>query len=394
MGKVVRLTLRIPQAMPLADYNALSAEINEAVLGVMASGSYILGREVSSFEEEFSQWLNGGHVVGVGSGTDALEIALRACGVGRGDLVFTAPLTAAATIVAIQRCGAVPFLVDVSGLDMLLDPDALESAVRLVKRSRKYSSLRPAAVVPVHLYGLPANMEEIMAIAGSHDLRVVEDCAQAHGASVRFGGRWRMVGTIGDAAAFSFYPTKNLGGIGDAGAAVFRRRPDAAKARSIRQYGWDANRISRREGLNSRLDELQAAILRVKLRHLERLNALRCALAAVYDTILTPCDYLQCPPVISGRRSVYHQYVIRVKSRDDVAKKLKATGIGTAIHYPCPLHLQPAFRDTVLFKEQGLPVAEELCDTVLSLPMFPALTVKQSESVARSIIRICGKSGL
>ncbi|MCX7010866.1 MAG: DegT/DnrJ/EryC1/StrS family aminotransferase, partial [Kiritimatiellaeota bacterium] len=268
----------ILQTDPRAEYLACQQEIDGAIRRMLERGRYILGEEVREFETEFATYLGAQHAVGVASGTDALHLALRACGVGAGAEVITAAHTAVATVVAIEQCGATPVLVDVDDQTYTLAPDSLSGA--LTPRTR--------AIVPVHLYGQPADMAAIMAFARAHHLLVIEDCAQAHGAACRLGAEamWRRVGTLGDAAAFSFYPTKNLGAIGDGGCVVTNRVDVAEQVRLLREYGWRERYVSSERGWNSRLDELQAAILRVKLRQLDRWNDARRELAAFYDRVL------------------------------------------------------------------------------------------------------------
>ena len=354
---------------PIAEYRAHEKEILAAMKRVADSGHYILGPEVTAFEKEFAAELGAAHAIGVANGTDALVLALRALGIGAGDTVITVSHTAVATVAAIELAGATPLLVDIEPNSFTLDVNKLADTMK------QNSSHKIKAVIPVHLYGHPADMNAILEIARQHDLRVVEDCAQAHGATI--GGQ--CVGTFGDAAEFSFYPTKNLGAIGDGGAVVCNDSQVAQRVRELRQYGWRERYISATAGMNSRLDELQAAILRVKLPHLKRDNARRRALAACWSSrfSLSPDTLkreLQLPSVRAGCEHVFHQYVIRSPRRDALAEFLKARGVPTAIHYPQPVHTQPAYAGRIAIGVGGLAESERACREVLSLPMHAYLT--------------------
>ena len=351
--------------LPKADYLAHKAEIDEAIARTLDSGWYILGQEVSGFEREFAEFLGVSRVLGVASGTDALELALRACDLSTGDAVATVSHTAVATVAAIERAGLTPLLVDIDPVTYTMDPARLEEAIR------GCTDLRVRAVLPVHLYGHPANMPAIMEIARRHGLYVIEDCAQSHGA--RLDGR--TTGTWGDLAAFSFYPTKNLGAIGDGGAVATDRADLAERVDLLRQYGWrDQPRyVSQVPGINSRLDEIQAAILRVKLRHLEADNRRRRQLASLYSDGLASTS-LTAPAVREGAEHVFHLYVIRSGNRDGLMAYLKEKGIPTAIHYPAPVHLQPAYEGRIAVGKGGLGETERACREILSLPLHPHLT--------------------
>ena len=364
----------IPQTSPGANYRAHQTEIDDAVARVLQSGTYILGKEVSAFEKEFSAYLGAQHGIGVGSGTDALHISLRVCGIEAGDMVATTSLTASATAAAIEMAGAVPVFVDVDSRTGLLDPDCLERAIK------RAGSQRLKAIVPVHLYGYPGDMEAIMALANRYGLMVIEDCAQSHGASIDL----RKTGTWGHMAAFSFYPTKNLGGIGDGGAIITNDRTLAEKARLLREYGWRDRYVSERAGFNSRLDELQAAILRVKLRYLDHENKRRREVAALYAHALSGSSLETIRPNIRVQH-VYHQYVVMCDRRHDLLVFLKEQGVGALIHYPVPLHRQPAYRTQRLPQGETLANSENLCRRVLSLPMFPELTNEQVDKVIQVI---------
>ncbi|MDW8098929.1 MAG: DegT/DnrJ/EryC1/StrS family aminotransferase [Anaerolineae bacterium] len=353
-----------------AQYLSIKAEVDAAVARVLDSGWYILGEEVTAFEREFATYCGAVDCVGVGSGTEALHLALLACGVGPGDEVITVSHTAVATVAAITLTGARPVLVDVDAETYTMDPTALEAAITPHTR----------AIIPVHLYGHPADLDPILEIARRAGAWVIEDCAQAHGATYR----GRSVGTWGDLGCFSFYPTKNLGALGDGGAVVGRDPKLIERVRLLREYGWTAQTrfVSQVKGLNSRLDELQAAILRVKLRYLDSWNEARRTLAARYQAWL-PSSVVK-PVERSGCRHVYHLYVVRVPGRDRVRVRLQKRGIGTGIHYPVPIHLQPAYRD-IAPPAGSLSCTERLAGEILSLPMSPMLTEEQVAEVAEAV---------
>lgn len=358
-------TITIPQANPGAGYRALKAEIDAAVARALESGWYILGQEGKAFEAEFSAWLGAGTTVGCGNGTDAIALALRGLGIGPGATVATVSHTAVATVAAIEMVGATPLLIDIDPTHYTLDPTALEAAL-----ARPPSGLPPVrAVVAVHLYGQAADLDAIGALCRRHDLALIEDCAQAHGAL------WhgRKVGTFGDAATFSFYPTKNMGALGDGGAVVLRDPARAGEVAALRQYGWHRHYISDAAGVNSRLDELQAAILRVKLRHLDAQNARRRAIAGRYDLALER-SALRRPVSRPGAEHVYHLYVVRSADRDATQARLREAGIGSGIHYPAPVHRQPAYDGRIAIGPTGLGETERAAREVLSLPLFPELT--------------------
>ena len=362
----------IPQTDPRASYLAHKAGIDAAIQRVLDSGWYILGKEVEAFERAFAAYVGVSHAIGVANGTDALELALRACGVGPGDLVFTVSHTAVATVAAIELVGATPVLVDIDPATYTLDPNCLETALAGPPAGT------PKAVIPVHLYGQPADMPAILELARRYGLYVIEDCAQSHGASLA----GRMTGSWGDIAAFSFYPTKNLGALGDGGMVVTGDPKLAERTRSLQQYGWRQRYISEIPGCNSRLDELQAAILRVKFEHLEAENTRRGVLAARYTTALTDSG-LTLPTCREGARHVYHQYVVRSPRRDALQAHLRAQGIGTLVHYPRAVHQQPAYEGRVPIAG-SLPHSERAAAEVLSLPIYPELTDEQMDLVAEA----------
>ncbi|MDX6559898.1 MAG: hypothetical protein QOF72_2947 [Blastocatellia bacterium] len=365
--------LTIPQCDPRANYLSYKDEIDHAIASVLESGRYILGRELSAFEEEFGAYIGVPYAIGVANGTDALHLALRACGIGRGDFVITVSHTAVATVAAIELAGAIPVLVDIDSRSFTLDPKSLEQAIQRLPLERI------KAIVPVHIYGHPSDLSAILAIAKKYGLIVVEDCAQSHGAVLE-GNR---TGSIGHLAAFSFYPTKNLGGIGDGGMVVTGDREMADRVRLLREYGWRERYISYSWGTNSRLDEMQAAILRVKLKYLEQNNHRRQSIAERYNSNLAATG-LNLPQTSRGATHVYHQYVVRTENRNDLKDFLAARGVGTLIHYPVPVHKQPAYVST-LSAVIALEQTEAISAQILSLPIYPELTNAQIDKVCEDI---------
>ena len=361
----------ILSADPKAAYLLHADEIRAAIDRVLAGGRYILGPEVEAFEREFAAYHGGGHAIGVANGTEALELALRAVGVGPGDLVATVANTASATVAAIQQIGARAVFVEIDAATMVMSPAAL--ATVLAAHAGKVK-----AVVPVHLYGHPAAMPAIVDVAGRHGAKVVEDCAQAHGAAIA----GRKTGTWSEAAAYSFYPTKNLGALGDGGAGFTRDADLAARVQLLRQYGWRTRYVSDIPGRNSRLDELQAAILRVKLRHLEAENAVRRALAARYLKNL-PGGSLQLPATAPGAEPVWHQFAVCSSRRDALQAHLASRDIHCGVLYPLPIYRQPAYADRTV----QLAETERACSEVLCLPVHPALTTGDVDRVGEEILR-------
>lgn len=372
--------------VPIVDLRAahaeLQAELEAAALDVLRSGWYVLGPQVDAFEAEFAAWLGlpSGSAAGVASGTDALVLALRACDVGEGAEVIVPSHTAVATAAAVELAGARPIFADIRPDTFTLDPDSVAAAF----------SPRTRAVIPVHLYGQPApDIDALGALAHEHGARLIEDCAQAHGARLlNPQGMDRPVGTIGDIACFSFYPTKNLGAAGDGGMVVSRDPALAERVRLLRQYGWSTRYVSDVPGLNSRLDELQAAMLRVKLRHLDAWTRRRRQLASRYDELLA--NTCVTPPIQApGATHVYHLYVVRTLQRSALQAHLTAHGIATAIHYPVPIHLQPAYRHVTPACTAGqaspLLETERAAAEVLSLPLHPQLPDESLERVAAAI---------
>jgi len=337
----------------------LGEALEAAVRRVLASGWYVLGPELAAFETEFAAWHGVRHAVGVANGTDAVELALRALGAGPGDEVITVSHTAVATVCAVERTGATPVLVDVDPATFTMDPVAAAAAI----------SPRTRALVPVHLYGHPADMTALADLAARHHLALVEDCAQAHGA------RWngRLAGTMGQLGAFSFYPTKNLGAYGDAGAVITDDPQLAERLRRLRNYGQRDRYHHEEPGQNSRLDEMQAALLRVRLPHLAAHNAERRRLAGLYAERLERCAALGLPSSLPEAEHVFHLYVVRHGRRDELKEALAARGIQTLIHYPVPVHLQPAWAHLGLLPG-ALPETERAAREILSLPLYVGLT--------------------
>jgi len=386
------MTGAVLQSDPKANYLIHKREIDEAIRQTLDSGRYILGGQVSEFECEFAAYLGAKRCVGVANGTDALHLALRAAGVGAGDVVITVAHTAVATVAAVEMAGASPLLVDIDPATFTISPEAVEDAIRNYRDRPHIHQIgqigqigRISAILPVHLYGRPADMLAMCDIARRYDLKVVEDCAQAHGATIHRMGGYK-VGVFGDAAAFSFYPTKNLGALGDGGAVVTNDAEVAERVALLREYGWRERYVSDQPGFNSRLDELQAAILRVKLKYLDEENARRREIARIYDDRLAPTS-LRLPERPVGVESVYHQYVARCDERDGLREHLREQGVGTLIHYPVPVHLQPAYRNRVQVHRGALPATEQAARQVLSLPMHAQLSDAQVERVCEAINR-------
>ena len=366
----------ISQNNVAAGYRAHKKLIDEAAARVLNSGWYILGKEVAAFEQQFADYVAVEGAVGVASGTDAVEVALRACGIGAGDLVYTVSHTAVATVVGIERSGASAVLVDVDRDSFTMCPMRLEEAFFSAPQA---AAGKPAAIVPVHLYGQMADMPAIVELGRRHGLKVIEDCAQAHGASID----GRRAGSWGDAAAFSFFPTKNLGAVGDAGAVLSNDKAVLEKAREIRQYGWRQRQVSSLRGINSRLDELQAAVLGARLKVLEADNAGRRQAARDYDQGLATLP-LELPAARRDAEHVYHQYVVRVDDRDGLRAFLKDRSIATAIHYPKAIHQQPAYAGQLAGSDR-LPVTDELIRKIVSLPMYPQLGGEDLRTIVTAI---------
>ncbi|HZD60939.1 MAG TPA: DegT/DnrJ/EryC1/StrS family aminotransferase [Anaerolineae bacterium] len=363
-------TKKIPFVDLVSQHSRLSKEIEEAIGDVLARGSFTLGGTVQRFEEEFAAFCGVDYAVGVGSGTDALHFALRALGVGPGDEVITVPNTYIATVEAIVMCGARPVFVDIDEDTHLMDASQLEGAI----------TEKTKAIIPVHLYGQPADMQEICRIAARRGLKVVEDACQAHGASMA-GIR---TGCFGDAACFSFYPSKNLGAVGDGGIVVTNNKEVYERIARLRSHGEESKYTHTELGYCSRLHGIQAAVLGIKLKYLDRWNKARRYNAGVYDSHFESTPIIK--PVCKDLNDhVYHLYVIRTKDRDELREHLAAQNIETGIHYPIPIHLQPSMQEYG-YKKGDFPVTERVVDEIVSLPMFPELEDSDIERVASEVI--------
>ncbi len=360
----------VPQNDPGAAYRAQQSAIDAAIARVLARGWYILGEEVAEFERDFARYIGVNHAIGVANGTDALVLALKALDLGREDYIVTVAHTAVATVAAIELAGARPLLVDIEPMSYAMDAAAL---ARLLKSPPG----RIGAIIPVHLYGQAADLAAILPLARERGIPLIEDCAQAHGA--RFGER--RLGSLGDIGCFSLYPTKNLGALGDGGIVVTADNALAERLRALREYGWRARYVSDIAGMNSRLDEVQAAVLRVKLPELDGANRRRAAIADAYDRGLAGSG-LGLPWRRPDASHVFHQYVVRSPARDRLRDALRVRGIGTNIHYPVPVHLQPAYRGRIALDPAGLPESEAAAREILSLPLYPQL---DDSAVARVI---------
>ncbi|GAB4549204.1 MAG: DegT/DnrJ/EryC1/StrS family aminotransferase [Anaerolineae bacterium] len=352
-----------------AQYHSIKGEIDAAVMGVLESSQFVLGKEVAAFEEEFASYCQARHGIAVNSGTSALRLALLAAGVGPGDEVITVPFTFVATVAAIGYTGARPVFVDVEPQSYTMDVNQLEDAI--TERTR--------AILPVHLYGQPADMDPILAIARRHELIVIEDAAQAHGAEYK----GRRVGGLGDLGCFSFYPGKNLGAYGEGGIVVTNNADYARTIAMLRDWGAERKYHHQLKGYNYRMDGIQGAILRVKLRHLEAWTEARRAHAALYDRLLAEAD-LGPPAVMPYSRHVYHVYAARVPQRDAVQQAMQAEAIQTGIHYPIPVHLQEAYAD-LGYQPGDFPCSEMVASEVLSLPMYAELSDENIEIVTAAL---------
>jgi len=360
----------IPLVDLKAQYAALHADIDAAIARVIANTSFIMGPEVRAFEEAFAVFCQAHYAVGVSSGTAAIELTLRALGIGPGDEVITTPFTFIATAEAISAAGATPVFADIDPATYNLHPVAVEAAI----------TPRTRALLPVHLYGQPADMPALTAIAQGYGLALIEDAAQAHGAEIA----GRRVGSLGHAACFSFYPGKNLGAYGDGGAVTTDDEALAGRLRKLRDHGRVSKYVHDEIGYGHRLDALQAAILAAKLPHLNAANAARRRLAERYCDLLAETDLI-LPFVPDGVAPVWHLFVVRTPRRDDLLARLREQGIEAGIHYPLPLHLQPAYTSLGL-GPGSFPVTEAAARQVLSLPLFPEMTDEQQERVAAALI--------
>jgi dTDP-4-amino-4,6-dideoxygalactose transaminase len=370
---------QMPAKIPLVDLAAQHREIADEVAAgfaaVLEATSFVLGRQVAEFEQAYAAFCGARHCIGVANGTDALELALRAVGIGPGDEVILPANTFIATALAVVRAGAAPVLVDCEPVHQLIDVTAAERRI----------SARTRAIIPVHLFGQMAPMAEVSALAKAHGLIVVEDAAQSHGASQHGVGS----GASAPVAATSFYPGKNLGAYGDAGAVTTSSDEIAAKIRALRNYGSEIKYHHPETGFNSRLDSLQAVVLSAKLARLPRWNQERRQAAARYDQLLAGARGVERPGVAAGNQHVYHLYVVRVGRRDDVLAKLGAEGIGAGIHYPVPIHLQGAFKQ-LGHRAGDFPIAERAAAEILSLPLYPHITAEQQARVVDVLRRAVG----
>lgn len=361
--------MKVPFVDLKAQYRTLKDEMDGAMARVLASASFIGGEVIKDFEKAFAAYLGAPHCVGVANGTDAIEIALKALGIGPGDEVIVPALTWISTGGAVSNVGATPVFVDVLESERTIDPDLIEASI----------SVHTKAIIPVHLYGLPAQMTQINRLAKKYDLKVIEDCAQAHGALYK----GQKVGTLGDMATFSFYPGKNLGAYGDAGALVTHSEPLAKTSRMLANHGQIKKHSHQMIGRNSRLDTLQAAVLLAKLPYLDMWTQQRQQVARWYDAKLSGVKY---PKVPDEMEHVYHLYVIQSEKRDELLAHLKSADIGCAIHYPTPLPFLACYHH-MGHREGDFPAAEKLCKEILSLPMYPELAEAAVDRVGGEIIK-------
>lgn len=366
--------VKVPYLDLKAQYRSIKPEIDAAINGVLESCQFVLGSEVAAFEQDFAAYCGAAECVALNSGTSALHLALLAAGIGPGDEVITTPFTFVASVAAVLYAGARPVLVDIDPHSFTLDPTKIEAAITPSSK----------ALLPVHLYGQPADMDPIMQIARRHGLIVIEDAAQAHGAKYK----GRPVGSIGDLACFSFYPGKNLGAYGEGGAVTTSNPKYARNVRMLRDWGQDHKYHHLLRGYNYRMEGFQGAVLRVKLRHLEDWTETRRALVRQYDELLAGCD-LQTPAEMPWARHVYHVYTVRSKERNRLKAALNDNGIQTGIHYPVPVHLQPAYAD-LGYGPGAFPQAEMAASQVLSLPLYPELSSQTVAQVAQAVKSVVG----
>lgn len=368
--------IKVPFLNLKMQYQSIKPEIDAAVANVLSSGQFVLGSEVEGFEQEFAAYCGASECIALNSGTSALHLALLAAGIGPGDEVITVPFTFVASVAAVVYTGARPVLVDIDPCSFTIDPAAIEAAI----------TPRTKAILPVHLYGQSADMDPIMEVARRHRLLVIEDAAQAHGA--KYKGRW--VGSIGDIACFSFYPGKNLGAYGEGGAVTTNNAEYARTIRMLRDWGQNRKYHHVLRGFNYRMEALQGAILRVKLRHLERWTEARRTIAAKYNQLLLASSANR-PREMPWARHVYHLYTVRAAHRGSLEQALQEKGIQTGIHYAVPVHLQPAYAD-LGYSPHTLPQSEKAAEEVLSLPLYPEMTDDQIQMVANAVLS-GGKNG-
>jgi dTDP-4-amino-4,6-dideoxygalactose transaminase len=359
----------IPMFDLKTQYKALQYEIETALREILQSGHFVLGKYVKTIEKEIARYHNVSHAVSLASGTDALHLCLKALGIKEGDEVITTPFTFIAAAEAITYVGAQPVFADIDKRTLNIDPQHIKEKI----------TSRTKAIIPVHLFGLPADMEQIMDIAKKYNLKVIEDCAQSFGAQYK----GISVGSIGDAGCFSFYPSKNLGAFGDGGMVITSNDDMYKKIKMLRNHGSAASYQHDFIGFNSRLDEIQAAILSIKLRHIDAYNQKRRHLAEIYTVLME--GVVQCPPELSDRKHVYHQYTIRSHRRTEIQNTLLHNAISSVIYYPVPLHLQKAFQ-YLDYKENDFPESEAAAREVLSLPMYPELVPEKVKCAAETIV--------
>ena len=366
------MSRKIPLLDLVAQYETIKAEIDEAIQRVLDSGQFILGEDVSQFEDEMAAYLGVNHAIGVASGTDALILALRALDIGEGDEVILPASTFFATASTVMLVGAKPVLVDINPRTYCLNVDQFRAAV----------TEKTKAVIPVHLYGHPAEMDQINQIAADNDLYVIEDNAQGIGAKYK----GKKTGSLGDVACLSFFPSKNLGAYGDAGMVVTDSDVIANQVRQLRVHGWKVKYFPEILGYNSRLDTLQAAILRVKLHYLDQWNQRRRAIAALYDQALDKVDWIQAPFIAEDVEPVYHLYIIQTERRDQLKDRLDESGIATGIYYPQPLHLTNPCRE-LGYKEGDFPLSENASLKTLAIPIYPELKVEDLDRIIQTITK-------
>ena len=358
-------------------YQQIGTDIEKAVCEVLRSGSYILGNNTKALEEELAEYTGAKYAIGLNSGTDALHLALRALDIGAGDEVITTAFTFVATTEAIGIVGAKPVFADINPDTFNIDPAKIEAAI----------TPKTKAIIPVHLYGQPCDMDAIMDIAKRYDLYVIEDACQAMGAEYK----GKKVGSIGDIGCFSFYPTKNLGTMGDGGLITTNAAHLKDRIIALRNHGGAVRYHHDEIGVNSRLDEIQSAILRVKLPHLDSWNKLRREKAAYYNELFSACSDIITPVELDNTYCIYHQYTVKVPNRDEIFEKMREAGIGTMLYYPIPLHLQKVHEYLGVGKG-SLPHTEKNTDIVMSLPMFPELTKEEQETIASTLIKLVEES--
>ena len=364
--------MRVPILDTKRQYEAIGKEVEEKVVEVLRSGSYILGQNNKALEEDFAKYCDCKHAVALNSGTDALHLALRALDIGAGDEVITVAFTFVATTEAIGIVGANPVFVDIDPDTFNIDVDKIESLI----------TPKTKAILPVHLYGQPCDMDKIMDIAKRHNLYVIEDCCQAVGATYK----GKKVGSFGDIGCYSFYPTKNLGTMGDGGMAVTNDETLKNRMIALRNHGGAIRYYHDEIGVNSRLDEIQAAILRVKMPHIDSWNQKRRENAYRYNKLFAQYPEIETPKELDDTYCVYHQYTIKIENRDEVHKLLQENGVGAMIYYPVPLHLQKV-HEHLNVKEGSLPITEENTKLVMSLPMFPELTEEEQKYVVETVVK-------